>query len=32
MTKLRKEAVILIRNNRHVVIPDLAKLAERASH
>ena len=32
MTKLRKDGVILIRNNRHVDVPDLAKLAERAAH
>ncbi|KGF70347.1 transcriptional regulator [Hoeflea sp. BAL378] len=31
MTKLRKDGVILIRNNRHLEVPDLAKLAERAS-
>lgn len=31
MTKLRKDGVILIRNNRHVEVPDLARLAERAS-
>ena len=32
MTKLRKDGVILIRNNRKVEVPDLARLAERASH
>jgi len=31
MTKLRKDDIILIHNNRHVDVPDLAKLAERAS-
>lgn len=31
LTKLRKENVILIRNNRHVEVPDLARLAEKAS-
>jgi len=31
MTKLRKDEIILIRNNRHVEVPDLARLAERAS-
>ena len=31
MTKLRKEGIIEIRNNRHVEVPDLAKLAARAS-
>ena len=32
MTKLRKDGVILIRNNRKVEVPDLARLADRASH
>jgi CRP/FNR family transcriptional regulator, anaerobic regulatory protein len=32
MTKLRKDGVILIRNNRKVEVPDLTRLAERASH
>ena len=32
MTKLRKDEIILIHNNRHVEVPDLAYLAERASH
>ncbi|WP_417411392.1 Crp/Fnr family transcriptional regulator [Hoeflea sp.] len=32
MTKLRKDEVILIHHNRHVEVPDLAHLAERASH
>jgi len=32
MTKLRKDEVILIHNNRHVEVPNLARLAERASH
>ncbi len=32
MTKLRKDGVILIRNNRHMEVPDLTRLAERASH
>ncbi|KJS16000.1 MAG: transcriptional regulator [Hoeflea sp. BRH_c9] len=31
MTRLRKDGIILIANNRHVEVPDLAKLAERAS-
>jgi CRP/FNR family transcriptional regulator len=31
MTKLRKEGVIVIRNNRMVEVPDLARLVERAS-
>lgn len=31
MTRLRKEGIILIANNRHVEVPDLAKLADRAS-
>lgn len=31
MTKLRKDGVIHIRNNRHVDVPDLARLAERAA-
>lgn len=31
LTKLRKEQVIVIRNNRHVEVPDLDKLAEFAS-
>jgi len=31
MTKLRKDEIILIQNNRQVEVPDLAKLAERAS-
>ena len=31
MTKLRKDGVVLIRNNRHMDVPDLARLAERAS-
>lgn len=31
MTKLRKDEVILIHNNRHVEVPNLARLAERAS-
>ncbi|MBC7281264.1 Crp/Fnr family transcriptional regulator [Hoeflea sp.] len=31
MTKLRKDGVILIRNNRHMEVPDVARLAERAS-
>jgi CRP/FNR family transcriptional regulator len=32
MTKLRNEEVILIRNNRHVEVPNLARLAESASY
>ena len=32
MTKLRKDGVIQIRNNRHVDVADLTKLAERAAH
>ncbi|MGJ8569800.1 MAG: Crp/Fnr family transcriptional regulator [Hoeflea sp.] len=32
MTKLRKDEVIRIHNNRHVEVPKLARLAERASH
>ena len=31
MTKLRKDGIVLIRNNRHMEVPDLARLAERAS-
>lgn len=31
LTKLRKDGVIVIRNNRHVEVPDLDRLAERAS-
>jgi CRP/FNR family transcriptional regulator len=31
LTKLRKDGIIVIRNNRHVEVPDLDKLAERAS-
>jgi CRP/FNR family transcriptional regulator, anaerobic regulatory protein len=31
MTKLRKDEIILIRNNRQVEVPDLGRLAERAS-
>ena len=31
MTKLRKDGIIHIRNNRHLDVPDLAKLAERAA-
>lgn len=31
MTRLRKDGVIEIRNNRHLNVPDLARLAERAS-
>ncbi len=31
MTGLRKEGIILIGSGRHVEVPDLAKLAERAS-
>jgi len=31
MTKLRKDEIILIGSNRHVEVPDLARLAERAS-
>lgn len=31
MTKLRKDEVIVIHNNRHLEVPDLTKLAERAS-
>ncbi|WP_394688564.1 Crp/Fnr family transcriptional regulator [Hoeflea sp.] len=31
LTKLRKDGIIMIRNNRHVEVPDLDKLAERAS-
>ena len=31
MTKLRKDEVILVHNNRHVEVPNLARLAERAS-
>lgn len=31
LTKLRKDGIIEIRNNRRVVVPDLAALAERAS-
>lgn len=31
MTRLRKEGIILIANNRQVEVPDLVKLAERAS-
>lgn len=31
LTKLRKDGIIIIKNNRHVEIPDLDKLAERAS-
>ena len=31
MTKLRKDDVILIRNNRQIEVPDLARLAERAA-
>lgn len=32
LTKLRKDGIIEIRNNRRVDVPDLAKLAERASY
>jgi len=31
MTRLRKEGIIVIRNNRHVDVPDLVRLAEQAS-
>jgi CRP/FNR family transcriptional regulator len=31
LTKLRKDGIIVIRNNRHVEVPDLARLVERAS-
>jgi len=31
MTKLRKDEIILISNNRHVEVPNLTRLAERAS-
>lgn len=31
LTTLRKDGIILIKNNRHVEVPDLDKLAERAS-
>ena len=32
MTKLRKEAVIEVRNNRHVIVPDLNALADMAGN
>lgn len=31
MTKLRKEGVIIIDHNRHVIVPDLSRLADRAA-
>ena len=31
MTKLRKEGVIRVSNNRHIEVPDLTRLAERAA-
>ena len=31
LTKLRKDGVIHIENNRHITVPDLERLDERAS-
>ena len=31
MTKLRKDGVIQIENNRHVTVPDMERLAHRAA-